>query len=46
MNYLLLLTNDADEIASWEHLTPDEARRADAESEPAWNAANLSLIHI
>ena len=39
MKYLLLLTNDADEIASWEHLTPEEARRADEESEPVWNAA-------
>jgi hypothetical protein len=36
MKYLLLLTSQADEIASWEGLSEDEAARLRAAEMPAW----------
>ena len=36
MKYLLLLTNSADEIASWEQLSEDEQKRLRAEEMPKW----------
>jgi hypothetical protein len=36
VKYLLLLTSDADEIASWEAMSEEEQRRARAEEVPRW----------
>ncbi len=38
MKYAALLTNDADDVAAWEQLSPEEAAAARAEEVPKWNA--------
>ena len=38
MKYAALLTNNADEIAAWEKLSPDEATAARALEVPKWEA--------
>ena len=38
MRYLLLLTNTAENIASWEHMTPDEQKAARADEIPKWGS--------
>ena len=38
MKYAALLTNNADEVAAWEQLTPEEAAAARAEEVPKWEA--------
>jgi hypothetical protein len=37
MKYLLLLTNDSDEIAGWETLSDDEKTKLRAAEVPKWN---------
>ena len=37
MQYLLLLTNDADQIAEWERLSDDEKKRLRDAEVPKWN---------
>jgi hypothetical protein len=37
MKYLLLLTNNADQIASWEGMSEDEQRAAREAEVPKWN---------
>jgi hypothetical protein len=37
MKYLLLLTNEADEIASWDALSEEEQRRLREAEIPRWN---------
>jgi hypothetical protein len=37
MKYLLLLTNEADEIASWDKLTDEEKTKLRAAEVPKWN---------
>ena len=37
MKYLLLLTNDADQIAEWERLSDDEKKRLRDAEVPKWN---------
>ncbi len=37
MKYLMLLTNDADEIARWEALSDEEKQALRAEEMPQWN---------
>jgi hypothetical protein len=37
MKYLLLLTNDADQLASWEAMSEDEQRAAREAEVPRWN---------
>ena len=38
MKYAALLTNNADEVAAWEQLTPEEAAAARANEVPKWEA--------
>ena len=38
MKYAALLTNNADQVAAWEQLTPEEAAAARAEEVPKWEA--------
>jgi hypothetical protein len=38
VKYAALLTNDADDVAAWEQLSPEEAAAARAEEVPKWNA--------
>ena len=38
MKYAALLTNNADDVAAWEQLSPDEAAAARAEEVPKWEA--------
>ena len=38
MKYAALLTNNADDVAAWEELSPEEAAAARAEEVPKWNA--------
>ena len=38
MKYAALLTNDADAVAAWEQMTPEEAATARAEEVPKWEA--------
>lgn len=38
MKYAALLTNNADDIAEWEKLSPEEAAAARAEEVPKWEA--------
>lgn len=38
MKYAALLTNNADEVASWEQMSPEEAAAARAEEVPKWEA--------
>jgi hypothetical protein len=37
MKYLLLLTNEADEIASWDKLSDEEKKKLRAAEVPKWN---------
>lgn len=37
MKYAALLTNNADEVAAWEQMTPEEAAAARAVEIPKWN---------
>ena len=43
MKYAALLTNNADEVAAWEQLTPEEAAAARAEEVPKWEALFADL---
>jgi hypothetical protein len=43
MKYAALLTNNADEIAAWSRLTPEEAAAARAEEVPKWEALFAEL---
>ena len=38
MKYAALLTNNTDEVAAWDQLTPEEAAAARAEEVPKWEA--------
>lgn len=38
MKYAALLTNNADDIAAWEQLSPEEAASARAQEVPKWEA--------
>ena len=38
MKYAALLTNNADDVAAWEALSPEEAAAARAEEVPKWEA--------
>jgi hypothetical protein len=38
VKYAALLTNNADDVAAWEELSPEEAAAARAEEVPKWNA--------
>ena len=38
MKYAALLTNNADDVAAWEQLTPEEAAAARAKEVPKWEA--------
>ena len=38
MKYAALLTNNADDVAAWEKLSPEEAAAARAEEVPKWEA--------
>jgi hypothetical protein len=38
VKYVALLTNDADDVAAWEAMTPDQAAAARAEEMPRWQA--------
>ena len=38
MKYVALLTNNADDVAAWEKLSPEEAAAARAEEIPKWEA--------
>ena len=38
MKYAALLTNNADEVAAWEQMSPEEAASARAEEVPKWEA--------
>ncbi|MDX6397652.1 MAG: hypothetical protein QOJ43_1060 [Gaiellaceae bacterium] len=38
MKYVALLTNNADDIAAWEQMSPEEARAARAEEIPKWES--------
>jgi hypothetical protein len=38
MKYAALLTNNADDVAAWEELSPEEAAAARAEEVPKWEA--------
>jgi len=38
VKYAALLTNNADEVAAWERLTPEEAAAARANEVPKWEA--------
>ena len=38
MKYAALLTNNADDVAAWEQLTPEAAAAARAEEVPKWEA--------
>lgn len=38
MKYAALLTNNADDLAAWEQMTPEEAAAARAEEVPKWEA--------
>jgi hypothetical protein len=38
MKYAALLTNNADDVAAWEQLSPEEAAAARAEEVPKWEA--------
>ena len=38
MKYAALLTNNADDVAEWEKLSPEEAAAARAEEMPKWEA--------
>ena len=43
MKYAALLTNNADDVAAWEQLTPEEAAAARAEEIPKWEALFAEL---
>ena len=43
MKYAALLTNNADEVAAWEKLSPEEAAAARAEEVPKWEALFTEL---
>jgi hypothetical protein len=43
VKYAALLTNNADEVAAWEQLTPEEAAAARAEEIPKWEALFADL---
>ena len=43
MKYAALLTNNADDVAAWEQLTPEEAAAARAEEIPKWEALFADL---
>ena len=43
MKYAALLTNNADDVAAWERLTPEEAAAARAEEIPKWEALFADL---
>ena len=43
MKYAALLTNNADDVAAWEQLTPEEAAAARAEEVPKWEALFAEL---
>ena len=43
MKYAALLTNDADDVAAWELMSPEEAAAARAEEVPKWNALFAEL---
>ena len=38
MKYAALLTNNADDVAAWERMSPEEAAAARAEEVPKWEA--------
>jgi len=38
MKYAALLTNDADDVAAWEQLSPEEAASTRAKEAPKWEA--------
>ena len=38
MKYAALLTNNADDVAAWEQMTPEEAAAARAKEVPKWEA--------
>ena len=38
MRYAALLTNNADDVAAWEEMSPEEAAAARAEEVPKWEA--------
>ena len=38
MKYAAILTSNADDIAAWEQMSPEEAAAARAEEVPKWNA--------
>jgi hypothetical protein len=44
MKYLLLLTNHADQIASWEGMSEDEQRAARAAEMPRWSAVMEDMM--
>jgi hypothetical protein len=43
VKYAALLTNNADDVAAWERLTPEEAAAARAEEIPKWEALFADL---
>ena len=43
MKYAALLTNNTDDIAAWEQLSPEEAAAARAEEVPKWEALFAEL---
>ena len=43
MKYAALLTNNADDIAAWEQLSPEKAAAARAEEVPKWEALFAEL---
>ena len=43
MKYAALLTNNADDVAAWEQLTPEDAAAARAEEIPKWEALFADL---
>jgi hypothetical protein len=43
VKYAALLTNNADDVAAWEQLTPEEAAAARAEEVPKWEALFADL---
>ena len=38
MKYVALLTNNAEDVEAWEHMSPEEAQAARAEEIPKWEA--------
>jgi hypothetical protein len=43
VKYAALLTNNADDVAAWERMTPEEAAAARAEEIPKWEALFADL---